>query len=164
MDTKVHVLKDVWLSEDAPGEKAIQDEIFAKLRQSDDTNGDSLVEKAKKYFMTILEDERVRSGNTDDVTPGHVISWKAADLTTGIHSKGAQRVLDENDSRDTFKTAPSHARLEHIRRAHRRTVFEEHCETLYELHDTRDFLSCLQDIVQGNTFLIPHLSRAELFD
>lgn len=146
LDTNVNVLKDVWLFEDALGDQAIQDAIFANLQKLDEAKSMSgMAEEAKKYFMTILKDEKVQVYGKDDITPRCALRM---DRTT---EGSQQQDSDDSDSvthsvthsETTTEASPVHHRI------HWRTVYKERCETVYEVLDFQDLTECIQHNIKG---------------
>lgn len=158
LDPNVCVLKDVWLFDDVKGERAIQDAIFANLRKIDEeaAPGTSKVaEEARPYFMTILEDEAVQVNGQNDITPGPCqirdsipFTKAAAKDARPATVEGAQRESNPAWARHT-QAIKTEQPLRHTPRIHRRTIFKERCDTIYDLHDFRDLVQMLQHVIHG---------------
>lgn len=137
LSEETRILKDGWLFEDARLEKDIQDDIFERISKN---MGEAAAEHARQYFLTILHDSVVTSGEgKDDITP--------------VCKPKDQRPVGQVDivSETTSQEAPSsrHIPRRHGARKHVRTVFKEHCKNVFELTDFGSFIKCLIGCTNG---------------
>lgn len=141
LDENIVVLKDVWPSDDTQGEKEIQDAIFTNLRKLDEGKPESgtpesLAEKAKKYFVTILEDEFVQVRGRNDTTPDSPELYRPAQFTHFWAQSG-------------YSTKYTERRRTIRHRTHRRVILKERCDTIPNLYDFRELLQCLSHNIEG---------------
>ncbi|KAG6834644.1 hypothetical protein H0H93_008278 [Arthromyces matolae] len=133
-----HVLKDVWLYSDFWGEKAIQDDIFKRLAKVDKEKGTSHESEARAYFVNILNDWRVKFEGTSDETPGLPSGRRPASITPpeatfGPVASGSSRAATSSRKPSTPRTvAPEY---KHRTRQHCRTVYQEVCQSIYDIDD-----------------------------
>ncbi|KAF5378713.1 hypothetical protein D9757_010779 [Collybiopsis confluens] len=141
--SKKRVLKDVWLYEDALLEKDIQEEILARLNDSDRKT-------LENHFLTFDKEEVVTFEGKERYTlkSGNAKSADWHNDSYSHHNSGisASRGTRENPKRQE----PEHARVTHAhtRRKHVRSVAKEMCLSLYELTNFGDALICWHDIVK----------------
>ena len=146
------VIKDNWLHVDSLLERDIQNAVFNAL-------GDD-AKDARQYFLTILSEGIVQIGNENDVTPicdpkdATPIYWTSPQstlLTASSEHKFRQDGTPQSQSQSETASPPYTARM------HVRTVFKEHCISVYELTDHRSLLLCLEGCVEG--MCAPQLAR-----
>ncbi len=158
------VLKDVWVYTGTKGEREIYDEIFTALGELDRKGavpgnerppplvpGASLVEDAQRYFMTIVSDEVVVIDGQPDTARGPQVGY-----TEFIYSEGRAQA----PSIPVPKIAHPHKE-----RTHRRIIFKEVCQTMYQISNPAEFTLGLSQVVYGNTsfqlgFLLELISQA----
>ncbi|KAF5374406.1 hypothetical protein D9757_011827 [Collybiopsis confluens] len=141
--SKKRVLKDVWLYEDALLEKDIQEEILARLNDSDrKTLENHFLTFDKEEVVTFEGKERytLKSGNAKSA------DWHNDSYSHRNSGISASRGTRENPKRQE----PEHARVTHAhtRRKHVRSVAKEMCLSLYELTNFGDALICWHDTVK----------------
>ncbi|KAF9034216.1 hypothetical protein BDZ89DRAFT_530956 [Hymenopellis radicata] len=177
------VLKDVWLFDDAQGEKDIQDDIFAQLKKLDEeiaerveaglsppfkdlgvdrypSSPQTLEDNAKKFFLTILEDEVVVIGRDQDVAPSPdpqcvPFYYTPVDRSTSVRPpvvrgalrSGAQGPPPQQSQPPTVPVAAHKARV------HRRVIFRERCKRLDALFDYGDYTLAICQLLEGLNFL-----------
>ncbi len=171
--------KDVWLFDDAKGEKAIQDDIFAQLRKLDVklaermAAGDSyedlgvdhyppspqtLEDNAKQYFLTIIEDEVVVIGSDQDVAPAPdtqsvPFEYTEVNPPTAVHPpavRGASRSGVEGLPPQR-SWLPTVRVAVHKARVHRRVIFRERCKRLDALFDYGDYTLAVCQLLEGSS-------------
>ncbi|KAG6807983.1 hypothetical protein H0H92_005820 [Tricholoma furcatifolium] len=155
LENEFRVLKDAWLFSEAVLQKEIQAEIFSALLASD-----IKPEQYQPYFMEILHDWVVdigeaRGTKVADVSHKLPTEYTEATFTRapipkgGSITPGSQRseepVLDK--AKNSTTRAPSPNALLHQRRKHVRTVFAEHCETVFEVEDVKSMVKTLDGVV-----------------
>ncbi|KAF8875550.1 hypothetical protein CPB85DRAFT_1345532 [Mucidula mucida] len=175
------VLKDVWLFDDAKGEKAIQDDIFAQLRKLDVkvaeriAAGQSYADlgvdryypppqtsetKARSYFLTIMEDEVVLIGSEQDVAPApgqpcvpfvYVDVDRSATVLPPAVRGAGRSGVDGPPPQQPQPPTPQVA--VHKARVHRRVIFREHCKRLDALFDYGDYTLAICQLLEGLNFL-----------
>ncbi|KAJ6477386.1 hypothetical protein C8R47DRAFT_1323354 [Mycena vitilis] len=160
LEDKEYVLKDVWLYEDALLECEIKQAIFDALKQKDNTEKTTHATDAEPYFMTYAHDWKVRSEHlpSGDRTPSLPEDWKSTQfsrqhqrLTTPNSS--AQRVATRDPLSRPEVSASAAVPLQHHARIHVRTVFEEVCQTLYEITDYKTVVDYIIQIVQALRYM-----------
>jgi hypothetical protein len=156
-----YVVKDFHPRDDVPGEKLLQDRILNSLNDEDAT-------EARKYSMAIKHDECVSivdgiDGSDEGKTPSLLDDWSHAkwtarepttsSLETGVspHSQHGPVVQDRHHIYKQHINDEVPHRLGLHRRAHRRVVFDEVCQTIYEITNLYDLAQCLRDIVKGQS-------------
>ncbi|KAF8878388.1 hypothetical protein CPB85DRAFT_1342652 [Mucidula mucida] len=177
------VLKDVWLFDDAKGEKAIQDDIFAQLRKLDvkvaeriaagqsyaDLGVDhyypppqTLETKARSYFLTIMEDEVVLIGSEQDVAPApgqpcvpfvYVNVDRSATVLPPAVRGAGRSGVDGTPPQQPQPPTPQVA--VHKARVHRRVIFREHCKRLDALFDYGDYTLAICQLLEGSSKFSP---------
>ncbi|KAF8875545.1 hypothetical protein CPB85DRAFT_540785 [Mucidula mucida] len=175
------VLKDVWLFDDAKGEKAIQDDIFAQLRKLDvkvaeriaagqsyaDLGVDryypppqTLETNARSYFLTIMEDEVVLIGSEQDVAPApgqpcvpfvYVDVDRSATVLPPAVRGAGRSGVDGTPPQQPQPPTPQVA--VHKARVHCRVIFREHCKRLDALFDYGDYTLAICQLLEGLNFL-----------
>ncbi|KAJ7625013.1 hypothetical protein DFH06DRAFT_1229583 [Mycena polygramma] len=154
LEDKKYVLKDVWLYDDARLERDIQEAIFAALEAKDKNGTTTHATDAKQYFMTIIEDWKVTSDSREDRSAAAPDGWKPARFSNpgqalATPDPAALRTPSHDElSRLTISEPLAEPTLKHQPRIHVRTVFDEICQTLYEISDYKTVTKYIIDIVQ----------------
>ncbi|KAG6915934.1 hypothetical protein DXG01_009228, partial [Tephrocybe rancida] len=153
------VLRDAWLFFDAELEGTIQADIFSRLAKIAGTEGRTLAEEARPYFMTIMQDWPVEFGpeQKPDVSfelPlnfSHGSSAEPEPSPSQQQTPGSQRVQPStrDANKDTEDGQVPKKELEYHRQKHVRTVYKEVCESIYEVDDFAKLLRTLRDNVKA---------------
>lgn len=160
-------LKVAWLFSDARPVQAIQTELISNLTAVDTRirNGEhvdgppvnvSLEEDAKKYFMTILSDDAVIVDGHEDVAamprkhrPFHFASKTAEALAKPTTVTGSLRSQPEDMPLPPTKLKTPNREIHHKDRTHRRILFKECCETLYDITKYSEMVYALMQLIEG---------------
>ncbi|KAG6839666.1 hypothetical protein H0H87_000271, partial [Tephrocybe sp. NHM501043] len=152
------VLKDVWFDSGAKLEMDISNDIFGRLKESDNKNGTTYETDARDYFMKFEHDEFVEMGGTPDVSFELPKGYRKASFTSSrqvVAIPAAQSQRHDPSTVDIHKSqgsgiapSPSHE-FPHHTRAHVRTVYAEVCRSIYELRDYATVVRALRDNVKG---------------
>ncbi|KAJ6511347.1 hypothetical protein C8R47DRAFT_731241 [Mycena vitilis] len=153
LEDKEYVLKDVWLYDDARLERDIQEAIFAALEAKDKNATTTHATDAKQYFMTIIEDWKVTSDSREDRSAAAPDDCNPARFTNTaqalqIPNPAALRTPSHELGRLSLSETIAKPTLKHQPRIHVRTVFDEMCQTLYEISDYKTVTKYIIDIVQ----------------
>ncbi|KAJ6511328.1 hypothetical protein C8R47DRAFT_1094681 [Mycena vitilis] len=152
LEDKEYVLKDVWLYDDARLERDIQTAIFTALEAKDKTGNTTHATDAKQYFMTIIEDWTVTSDSREDRSAAAPDSWSPARFTNTAQALQTPRPAALRTPSNEFGrlriSQPAKSTPKHQSRIHVRTVFDEVCQTLYEISDYKTVTKYIIDIVQ----------------
>ncbi|KAJ7675771.1 hypothetical protein DFH06DRAFT_977041, partial [Mycena polygramma] len=141
---KEYILKDVWVYEDTPLEGETRGAIFTVLKAKDKAERTTHATDAEPYFMTFAHDWKVQSEHLPpgDCTPSVPEGWKPTQFSR------QHQALANSDSpaQWTASMQVSAPVAVPLKRIHVRTVFEEVCQTLYEI---TDYMEYIVQIVQG---------------
>ncbi|KAG6912635.1 hypothetical protein DXG01_013204, partial [Tephrocybe rancida] len=151
------VLRDAWLYSDAKLESEIRNDIFERLSKIAAEEGKTLADAAKPYFMTFKKDWRVEFDGKRDISFELPLDYSDSSLTGLVptfaarHASGSQRsTLSAKDvNKDARLPAGPEQKLKHHSRMHVRTVYEEVCESMYEVQNFGDLLRALDDSVKA---------------
>ncbi|KAH7098318.1 hypothetical protein BKA62DRAFT_832664 [Auriculariales sp. MPI-PUGE-AT-0066] len=159
LDNNRVVLKDSWPFIGVPSETDVQTKITNKLKLVDAEKMTNYATEVKQYLMDIQVDWVVESKGILQKTPDPRLrderdeADKPSDATShpmahGSHQKSATR--DEvRDFQGPTASTISQEPLKLTGRIHRRIVYNELCETVYEIKDFRTLCQCLIHVVEG---------------
>jgi hypothetical protein len=150
-----HVIKDYHPWKASLGERLIQENILRSLKRSHPDQVDAL----RSHFVKILSDDVVSmpdgiKGSEYGCTPPlpdgfQEITWIDVEEATSVspYASACAGVRDTHGGHTSVKTRTGAFNLN--TRAHRRVVFEELCQTMYEVTNFYDALRCFRDITTG---------------
>jgi hypothetical protein len=150
-----HVIKDYHPWKASLGERVIQENILQSLKRSHPDQ----VELLRSHFVKILSDDVVSmpdgiKGSEDSCTPPlpdriEETTWIDVEEATSVSPYAPARagVRDMYSGHTSVKPRTGAFNLD--TRAHRRVVFEELCQTMYEVTNFYDALRCFRDITTG---------------
>jgi hypothetical protein len=159
------VLKDFYPYLGVLEERQIQDNILKELNSTD-------AKKLRKHFLTIKHEVCIITADgisgseigATPLVPDNFVrrEWTPMSETPtapGMLSKHSQPGTASRDSMHIYKNPNVPARREHKnldRRVHRRVVFTEQGQTVYDVPNFYDLLRCLRDIVIGPCVITFH--------
>ncbi|TFK22962.1 hypothetical protein FA15DRAFT_705880 [Coprinopsis marcescibilis] len=157
-----HVLKDVWLYDDIPGELENQNAILKAAKDLDTSSpvsdGNETREKIiNNLFLTIMGDCIVQIGNEDDITavrPANATNINLIDDVDEVLDRASKASASIRQSEMSAPNPDVRSKnggdeqepdvyLKHHRRIHRRIVFREKCKPFYEVGNLELGLHCL---------------------
>lgn len=151
------VLKDYWVFDDLPTEEDIQQEILAALAILDAAEGrsgpSSRVERMKKYFLTILlEVDVLLEDETVDKTPPApcgAADWSFSRTEAAPRDAPLKSTASSDPALDDPLRKEAVTHTHHLRKLHRRVVYEQHCTTFYDQQNPRNVLNLLMGFVDA---------------